>query len=167
MVPKPSRRIEILREQGKGMGDSLIIAFLLVCALAKIGIRQEIGKRKVFIEKIEKAERDLCLIGKKVEKYRGEHRVYPLSLDDLGGYAEVDPFSGSEYRYMKVPNGWLISSIGPDHRDNRAEKAYARSNGLRSQGDIVLSKDGHVGTAPFTVKCGKILGGILDEVGEK
>jgi hypothetical protein len=63
-----------------------------------------------------------CRIALALEAYMCEFGSYPQSLEQLrsrlGWKIELDPFSGRDFIYKRLPRGYLLYSIGPDLKDD-------------------------------------------------
>ena len=63
-------------------------------------------------------ERKAAMAGLAVERYRLKNGHYPNKLSDIAPefIEEIpeDPFDGNDLRYKKLPDGFVVYSIGPD-----------------------------------------------------
>ena len=85
-----------------------------------------------------------------LNSYYVDHNRYPASLEELvtpGNYMvtiPIDPFSekGEALKYIVNSEGkeCVIYSIGPDGTDTQAMDIYDPTNGLSSEGDILIKK---------------------------
>ncbi len=70
---------------------------------------------------------------------------FPASESKVGellpGGLDVDPHSdkGKPLKVYQGKDEWILYSVGPDGRDQRAQTVYDPTNGTTSDGDIVLS----------------------------
>ena len=92
----------------------------------------------------------LRIAGLALETYHTDNGRYPASLEELTspnkytGTVPIDPFSdkGETLRYIVNSDGseCVIYSVGPDGVDTQGVDVYDPSNGLISEGDIVIKK---------------------------
>jgi hypothetical protein len=55
----------------------------------------------------------------RIELYRLNHQAtLPTTLSDLPGQLSSDPFDGQPIRYKQTDRGYIVYSVGPDHKDN-------------------------------------------------
>jgi hypothetical protein len=77
-----------------------------------------------------------------VERYRGEHRRLPGSLNELALPVDdiEDPFSGEPIKYVVAADGFAVYSVGADGRDDgghfESERAKGRAPGVGPLFDI-------------------------------
>lgn len=75
--------------------------------------------------------------------YKDRYHAYPESLDELhrklGWELPKDVFSGEGFRYRRVGKGFLLSSIGPNLKDDAGMESELRY--IRIKGDIVWKWD--------------------------
>ena len=77
-----------------------------------------------------------------LERYRAaHHNLYPQFLSDLvPAYLATipeDPFDGKPLRYRKAGKGYILHSVGPDHKDDQGLRK--ERSGLNQKGDIVFT----------------------------
>lgn len=123
------RRQDGLRARRAVIAGSLVPSFDRSRAARDRGIASAAGSR----------------IALALEAHRSKTGSYPDSLEALesvpGWRIEKDPFSGGDFVYKKLPNGFLLYSIGEDFRDDGgspdANPRQRSSGSFGRRGDIV------------------------------
>jgi hypothetical protein len=65
------------------------------------------------------AQRLCAEVAVRIEFYRLKHEgALPTALSDLSGLLPNDPFNGQPLRYKQTGHGYIVYSVGPDHKDN-------------------------------------------------
>jgi hypothetical protein len=73
------------------------------------------GQRFASVE----AQRLCAEVALQIEFYRLNHQgALPATLSNLPGPVPNDPFDGQPLRYKQTDRGYLVYSVGPDHKDN-------------------------------------------------
>ncbi|MEM7560589.1 MAG: hypothetical protein AAF394_15815, partial [Planctomycetota bacterium] len=88
-----------------------------------------------------------------VARYQSANDSYPLALDAIGAefLAEIpkDPFNDQPLRYKTIPTGYVVYSVGPDLKDDKAisngkepdqKLAYDSTTYLKPKPKIPLGK---------------------------
>jgi hypothetical protein len=68
-----------------------------------------------------------------LETYRSKNGNYPTKLSDLSIELPKDPFSGKDFIYKRLPNGFLLYSVGWNLKDDGGTPQDSRNDG----GDII------------------------------
>ncbi len=83
------------------------------------------GARQIiyFLRDGNVAHADLARLALSAEKYENAHGKYPESLEEIKPYypeekLPVDPFTGKDYIYKKLPDGYKIYSLGLNMKDD-------------------------------------------------
>ena len=99
-------------------------------------------------QKVDRAKSDLRSLATGIECYYVDYNAYPENLfvltTPIAYITRImkDPFKpDAEYRYKKISNNdWLLWSVGPDGKDDKAGIIYNQNAGLTSEGDIIRKK---------------------------
>jgi hypothetical protein len=73
------------------------------------------------------------------ERYRQAHHEWPVSLDALVpaelAAVPIDPFDGHPLRFRRLPDGFVVYSVGPDETDDGGNLAEG-GNILKTGSDL-------------------------------
>ena len=58
----------------------------------------------------------------RVERYRLSHGELPIDLSAIAGPITTDPFSNQPLRYMKLPKGYVVYSVGEDGKNDDGDE---------------------------------------------
>ncbi len=85
-----------------------------------------------------------------LECYRIERGAWPDALADAPGASLEDPFDGGELKYVTLPHGCMVYSIGMNQKDDGGEWDLARDEGQDDIAFRLFDVDwrGKEGTAP-------------------
>lgn len=91
------------------------------------------GRRFAQVE----AQRLCAEVAIRIELYRLEHNgALPATLSDLPGFIPNDPFDGQPLRYRQTDHGYIVYSVGPDHKDNGGLLARSSRGPLPGERDV-------------------------------
>jgi hypothetical protein len=79
-----------------------------------------------------------------IREYSLVHGAPPATLSQLSPAilrgVPVDPFTGQPFPYRRTPGGYLLYSVGPDGKDDRATPLPIDTTGPAAKGDLVAGK---------------------------
>lgn len=64
------------------------------------------------------AQEDELLAGADALAYKAQHGAWPDRLEQIERYPPIDPFIGRPLKYRRLPDGFVIYSLGPSGRDD-------------------------------------------------
>jgi hypothetical protein len=67
------------------------------------------------------AKRNITYLGLKTMIYKKRTGKIPKTLDEVVAKVPVDLFSGKKYFYQKLPDGFLLYSVGKDGKDDMGD----------------------------------------------
>lgn len=91
-----------------------LLSSMLLPAYAKL-----MSKQTVAVASIDTARLVLS-----TERFRGLHGKLPTDLNEIRSVADVpnDPFTGLPLKYIRLPKGYVVYSLGPDRFDDDAKE---------------------------------------------
>jgi hypothetical protein len=65
-----------------------------------------------------RAQEGMLIGGTDVLYYKAQHGEWPERLEQIQHYLPIDPFTGRPLKYRRIPDGFVIYSLGESGRDD-------------------------------------------------